>query len=302
MTETETVEGTTGGSDDDSVSVEGMTDLEIQTLLEDSPVSAPPVTDPDPKQDDKQKTEAAPPAEKPKDDPKFVDPAALPKVPTPEEYEDLKKQLASQREFLARRSNELGTLRKEKKSLIAQLRAKATEIEDEDPRRAAALDRAAEDQERITQQLEQEEAETVRIQQNLEVVPRYVKPDEWDVEAMCFEMKEDGVAPNIIETFRANPYASAAGTELIHLGKRAFYGKHLRQLVPITKGLYDRVKELEAQLSTKGADTLRGVKRAMKSPPQLTAASSATEAPNRQPSVDPSTMSDAELEALINRT
>lgn len=235
------------------------------------------------------------------DKPAFVDPNALPAQPTQEEFEKLKQRLQAQANFLDRRSQEIGELRKQNRELVARLQREAEEIQDDNPRLAVRYDRAIEDAQRREQQLASEQAQAQRERESLELVPKYVPQEEFDVEAMRLELKEDNLPEDFISDFVKNPHAACFPETLIHLAKRAHYGKHLRAIVPIVQALKAENDQLKAQIKTKGEKVVRGIQQAAKAKPVLTAHDSAADQNGRAPSVDFSAMSDAELKAFLEQ-
>lgn len=246
---------------------------------------------------------ATPPSGDTPPDPKFVKPEELPKQPTPEEYEQIKNRLEEQRKFLDRRSQEIGELRKQKSDLIAQLQAKAAELEYDNPREAARYDRAIEEARQSEQRLATQQLEAQRLHEAVTIVPKYVKPEEFSIEDMILELKEDGVTnADFIERFKENPYKTQYPETLIHLAKRAHYGKHLRTLVPLMRNMHEENQRLKEQIKNKGEQVMRGIKKAVNSAPPITTNGSATANSNKaKASEDPSLLSDAELEAYLKQ-
>jgi len=311
MSDNQTVEtGTTGEQEDsDDGSSESIAELSDEELLaalgEATPESDTATGNPPPEQG---KTDLAPPASPaaPATDPPFVKAEELPAKPTDEEYEQIKLRLENQRKFLERRSQEVGELRKQNKNLIAQLQAKATELELDNPREAARYDRAIEEATDRDRHLAEQQSEAVRLHEAVTIVPKYVTPEEFNIEDMVLELKEDGVInPEFIERFKQNPYKTQYPETLIHLAKRAHYGKHLRTLIPLTKALYEENQKLKGKVKTKGEDVMRGIQKAVKSAPALTTNGSAADTASSNGSMsavdDPSLLSDAELEAFLKR-
>jgi hypothetical protein len=223
-----------------------------------------------------------------------------PPAPSVEELEAVKARLAQAEKYAKQRGTEIGELRKALRESIAEKDAQARDLEMDNPREAARLDRVI-DAEKVKEfRLQQEEERLARVHDAYQTVPRYVKPEEMDVEAIRAELLQDGLQPEWVTQFMPNMFEQALPETIIHLAKRAYYGKIIRALVPELQKRDARIAELESKSRGKGENILSGIKKAASSPPPLTTASSASQAPGRSPSVDPSKMSDAELEEYLS--
>jgi hypothetical protein len=217
------------------------------------------------------------------------------------EHAALQAKLKQVQLYADRRSTEIGELRKQNKELLAQLQQSAEETELSNPREAAKIDRAIEAVQAKDSQLAEEEATLHRTKQAMEIVPNYVKPEEMDLAAIKQELLDDGLEVPLVDKFISNIYESAYPETIIHLAKRAHYAKALRQIVPIAKQLYEDNQKLTEQLKKRGGDVLKGVQKELNKVAPITTATSASNSLDRSAVVDPSSMSDAEIEEYLKK-
>ena len=214
----------------------------------------------------------------------------------------LEAQLAQTQKYVKQRGNEIGELRKQARDLILEKEALARELENDNPREAARLDRVIEVEKVKEYKLQQEEERLSRVEQAYDIVPRYINADEMDVGAIRQELLDDNLPQDWIDnTFIPNMFELAPPETIVHLAKRAIYGKAIKYLVPALQERDARIAQLEAQVRGKGENLLNGLKRAASTPPPLTTSSSVSDNSNRSPSIDPSKMSDAELDEFLKR-
>lgn len=288
-------EGTSDLSDDGLVEVSEATDADLEAFLQADQEGVAEESQDHPQE----ASEPAPVMEK-QEQPKAEEPPQeAPQAPSVEELEAVKARLAQAEKYAKQRGTEIGELRKALRESIAEKDAQARDLEMDNPREAARLDRVI-DAEKVKEfRLQQEEERLARVHDAYQTVPRYVKPEEMDVEAIRAELLQDGLQPEWVTQFMPNMFEQALPETIIHLAKRAYYGKIIRALVPELQKRDARIAELESKSRGKGENILSGIKKAASSPPPLTTASSASQAPGRSPSVDPSKMSDAELDEYL---
>lgn len=298
MSESVTVDaGPTEGGDDNQVSVEEATHDEIKSALAEAMASEESETDPQPEQ--------AEPVEKQKrTEPAKLDPPKEEKQAEPArdfaaENAKLRAQLKQSEDFSKRRSTELGEARKEIKQLLADRIARAKDVEVDNPREAARLDREVEQLRQKDQALESEEDQVAQMREAMEILPRFLKPEEMDIAAIKQELLEDGLPADYVEQFAQNPIMRTRPDTLIHLTKRALYGKALRQIIPQLQAVTQERDELKAKLGKAGENVVNGIKGALKKPAPVTASSSAADSSDREPDLDPTKMSDAEIKAYL---
>lgn len=287
-------EGTSELNDDGLVEITEATDADLEAYLqadqeneaEESPAHPEEVSEPAPAMEKQE------PAKE-----ELV--ADAPRPPTAEELEAVTARLAQAEKYAKQRGTEIGELRKALRESIAEKDALARELELDNPREAARLDRLIDAEKAKEFNLQKEEERINRVQDAYETVPRYVKPEEMDVEAIKTELLQDGLPPEWVGQFVPNMFEQALPETIIHLAKRAYYGKIIRVLVPELQKRDALIAELQSKSRGKGENILNGIKKAMSSPPPLTTASSASQIPGRSPSIDPTAMSDAELDEYL---
>lgn len=217
---------------------------------------------------------------------------------TSEEHTKVLQQLEQARLWSARRSNEIGELRKQNKQLIERLNSNLREVMDEDPVAGAKQLRHIENAEQQIAALDHEEAETRRIVESQNLFFNYVKPDEVSVDDMCESLRRDGINEQFIAQFRSNPWLLAHGETMVHLGKRAFAEKLVMQAA-------SRIEAMEAEiaeLKKRPQQVLEGVNRALKQKPQVTASGGKPAGKSSLNPRDLSSLSDAELDEILQNS
>lgn len=209
-------------------------------------------------------------------------------------------EIAKQEKFIKRRSTEIGELRKQNRELQARLEAQAKEVEIDNPREAARIDRQLEEAKRLESRLQDEQGHLDRVQEAMQVIPRYVKPEHFDVQAMKDELKEVGMPEEFIKEF--DPYTSAHPETVVFLARSAFLGKAFKQILPAAQAVFEENKRLKEQLKGKGQQVLDGVQKALRKPQPMSASTTVASVPDRNPDIDPTSMSDAELQAYLAKS
>lgn len=215
-----------------------------------------------------------------------------------EEHQRILRQLEQAKLWAARRSNEIGELRKQIRARNEQLQSNLRDVMDEDPVAGARQLRQIERNEEHIAQLEQEETASQRVIESQQLFFNYVNPEDVDVEDMCESLKRDGIDPRFIEQFKSNPFNSAHGETLVHLAKRAFAEKLVIKAV-------EHIKKLQAQLDAakkKPSQVLEGVNKALKQKPTVTASGGKSAAKESIRNSDLRSMSDAELEEILRNS
>jgi hypothetical protein len=288
-------EGTSDLNDDGLVEVSEATDADLEAFLQADQEGVA-----EESQDHPQEASEPTPVLEKQEQPKAEEPPQeAPKAPSVEELEAVKARLAQAEKYAKQRGTEIGELRKALRESIAAMDAQARDLEMDNPREAARLDREIDADKAKEFKLQQEEERLARVHDAYQTVPRYVKPEEMDVEAIRAELLQDGLQPEWVGQFIPNMFEQALPETLIHLAKRAYYGKIIRALVPELQKRDARIAELESKSRGKGENILSGIKKAASSPPPLTTASSATQISGRAPSVPLDQMTDAELDSYL---
>ena len=221
--------------------------------------------------------------------------------PTKEEWEKMMKRLKDQEQYIHRRSQEIGELRKEKRELVAKLRGDLDELDD-----AKEIfdhkDQISKAEQEIAQ-LDAEEQQQAYNHYAQTLIAKHLSPDEMDVSVMASVLADDGLPEEVVASFKANPLATVAHPEtLVQIGKRAGDRKLLAQAANVLKEKNALIEKLQKQVKEKKPDdVLTSVEKAFKQQPQVNGRSSgaAIKSKSRTAVADPSKMSDAELEAAL---
>jgi len=286
-------EDTQAGTSPEYVDLHEASDDDIANFLENvgkeelAPEEAQSPSDPAPQQVNK----VEPPQEAPKVDP--VEPVSK------ADFEAFKKQFQGQELLIKRRTSELGELRRQFQQFVEQTQKTLDEKFYESPTQALADARKIEMAQAKIKELDAEEQSLTNAHQAQVLLAHHVGADGLDVEAISESLASDGLPSDFIDHFRRNPYQSTLPETLIQLAKRANAEKKVRQmeealnqLVPYTQKLLEERKQLPQHV-------LKNVHSALRQSPQVTASAGGTGQVQGGASVDPSSMTDAEIQEFL---
>jgi ribosomal protein L9 len=135
----------------------------------------------------------------------------------PAYVEKLKARLEQQERYIKHRSNEIGDLRKQLRDARGQVEKRLREDEHElSAVDAAKLTQELRETDRELERLEVEEVANDAVLKSQGIVKQHIRPEEWDMQAMALSLQSDGVAPEHIQGFVANPF-NTDGLTLVHL-------------------------------------------------------------------------------------
>lgn len=217
------------------------------------------------------------------------------------------KQLDGQELLLQRRASEINTLKQELKKFIKE----ADDVDEDSlsPRQAAKLEAQVEKAKGDLEAAEAEEQYIGRVVTSQEAVKKFVKPQEWDTDAMLTALERDAAAagtklsPAFKESFKQNPYPHGTADGLVHLAKRTFAEKIALQAIMAVKAMkaeLDKVKK-----STKPESVINGVSRALRKSPPLNGSTGGTTKSLKKPSIqagDIPNLGDEDLEKFLSET
>ena len=216
-----------------------------------------------------------------------------------EDYEALRKRVEGQELLLKRRTSDLAEVKKQLREFIQQNTQNLDEQWLESPTQAYAKARQVEMAQQKLQEAEAEEEALTNAHQAQVLLQHHVGQDNLDMEAIAQSLAEDGMPQEFVQTFVRNPYQAALPETLIQLAKRASAEKKVRameqalqQLVPYTKQLLEERKALPQNV-------LKNVSSALRQSPQVTGSAGGTGQIGGNRAVDPSLMSDSELDELL---
>lgn len=233
-----------------------------------------------------------------KEEPKAEKPEATPQQ-LQEDLEKANERIANLTKELGRRSSEIGTLRAALREQAQVKEQEARELEIDQPVAAMKAMLEVERLKEQDKQLASEEEEVTRRAAFYERVPNVLRPEEFDIEAIRTELRLDGVPEDRIENFisridRQNPDL------VIMASKRAYYAKALTKLVPKIKELMDENQRLKSSSKTQGEQLAQKISQQLKKPLAVPV-SRAPVAKARVDDVTLDSLSDAELDELINK-
>lgn len=299
--------GTTEPVEQDAVRVEDAEDADLDAFLAegDKTETTTQPTKPAEKPADK-KLEKPTSEKKPDTGPEFIKAAELPKdPPSREDYDRLVKTVEQQELFLKRRSTEIGGLRTELRETKSKLAALVTEEKwGEDPRTAHRAQSQIDEIDKNLAALDQEEQQVQHEVVSKKIVAKHVKPEELDDDAVVEMLTEDGMNPDFLKEFKANPHSAVSPETLVHLYKRAHVEKVLKKLVPGLKRLLAENIELKKNGANKasGEKVLDRVQKELKRPAHMTASQGTTTSTTDDASAaDVTQIDDAALDELLQR-
>lgn len=215
----------------------------------------------------------------------------------------LETERRQQEEFIQRRNTELGSARSQLEQYKTQLQAKLEEADS--PQETHKILR---DIDKVDEKLEevQGQADLIQhVQTTHKTVSEAVSLENVKVQDVAEVLQADGIEPETVDRFLANPYLHADAGTLVQLFKRAEergkfkeMSKALAELVPITRRLLDERKDLKK----KPEEFMRKVEKTLKAGPSLNG-NAGNGTPRRTVSeIDVTTLSDAELDDIYNET
>lgn len=208
-------------------------------------------------------------------------------------------QIAQQELYIKQRSSEIGELRKELKQAIAVREQGLDEKFQESPREALQQEREIGEIKEQLNSLDSEEAALNHLHTAQKVVSKFIKPEEADMPAMIQCLEEDGIDPQIIRKFEANPYLAAQPETIIQLHKRAHVTKLLKKLVDYTQQVVKERDAAVAKAKTGPGEMLSKVKENLKKSPDITGTAGRSGKPKAPSPQDMESWSDAELDEFL---
>lgn len=160
------------------------------------------------------------------------------------EYEKLNKRISDEQQFIQRQANEIGELRK---TLRQQIEAKLKEIED--PNQLIADPAGFLEAREQIKDAEMQDRNLQRMEQSLHskiIINQFIPDFEKRIDDITEVIKTDGLGQDIINNFRANPYADTPAV-LFNLSKRAELLKESNALKAKVATLEEQLKKLQAE-------------------------------------------------------
>lgn len=273
--------------------VSELTDEDLEKLIQGTPLEG---EEEDSNQPESQQEEAV------KTEGEGVEPEQQVQAESVEELQQRIRQqeerLEHQRLMIERRSTELGHLRGENRKLMSQLQEKQRDLEDDNPVEAMRVERKLEQLEKDDEALQVEQERLAAEANFMRIVPRIVKPDEYDERAIRATLADDGLSDKDINDMLATLPQQDPGM-VVNLIKRAHREKALKNLVPYTKSVIKENEELRKKLGEQGNDIARSISKELNKPKTISAAKPAT-----RKAISESTVysaSDDELDEIIKR-
>lgn len=215
-----------------------------------------------------------------------------------ERLEKLQRQLDGLELVTKRRTSELGEVKKRLEGFISQANAGLEEKLATNPVEGTKdILRIREAEEHLSR-VQAAEQELVQARQNQEAVLRNVDLEETPIDAIAQVFLNDGISPEVVQQFKANPWLVPA-TTTIQAAKRAKAEGYLRVLVPEFKKLQAELKKLKGG----SQEALRKIESVAKEIPGVTAASGGVAAMSADDldSTPIHMMTDAQLEAYLRK-
>jgi hypothetical protein len=211
------------------------------------------------------------------------------------EFEAQQKRLEGLELVVKRRTSQLADVKKSLSELIAAKREGLEERLAADP--VQGHEDLAEIREATAaiKQIDEQTADLNASHQNQVVVLQHVDFSETPIDAIAQCFMDDGIAPEIVQQFKQNPFRGFPATTVIQAAKRAKAEKYVGLLVTALKA--ERAKT--AKLSGKSSDVMKRIDEAARRLPDVTAHSGGAAAEEEIPDdLAVEQMSDKQLEAL----
>lgn len=209
------------------------------------------------------------------------------------EREKLLERLRHKEQFIQRRSQEIGTLRKNLKDATEQLKSGLEAKYLDNPVQATEDVLKIKENESKERDLAIGQAELVKRHHAESLVAAFLPAAAFDVDAMVEALKEDGIDPEYLGRFRADPYQAATPDSLIHLAKRAQAQKTLAQVTNYARHLYEE----NERLKNKTGEVMRKVDKAARTPMAITSAAPASS--EVDPNIPVHLLSDEQLDSFL---
>lgn len=230
-------------------------------------------------------------------------PQQTPEAPvSKQELDAVRKQLEGLELLNKRRTSELAELKQQQKQLRSFIEAKSQGLDEkflESPTQAYAQMRQVEMAQQKLMQAEAEEQALTNATQAQALLAHHVGQEGVDFEGIAEVFRMDGMPQEFIQAFMANPYQAALPETLIQVAKRAQMVKELRSMEEALQKLVPFAEQLIAERRQLPDNVLKNVSSALRQGPQVTGSAGGTGQIGSTRSVDPSMMSDKELEEFL---
>jgi hypothetical protein len=215
------------------------------------------------------------------------------------EMEAMRKQLEGLELLNKRRTSEFAEFKKQLRSYIENNSKGLDEKFLESPSEGYAQMRRLEEAQQKLMQVEAEEQAVTNATQAQMLLAHHVGTDGLDFEAIAETLQADNMPQDFVQAFMANPYQAALPETLIQLAKRSQDRKKLRMLEQALSEIVPFAEQLIAERKKLPNDVLKNVSSALRQGPQVTGSAGGTGQIGSNRSVEPSMMSDKELEEFL---
>jgi hypothetical protein len=208
----------------------------------------------------------------------------------------LREALRKQTQFAQMRSTEIGELRKQLRQINMELKGGISEKIIEDPESAIDAKLQIKANEEKLRELDNEESSVRARHDAMHIVTTHLPPEQFDIDGMAGALVRDGFTPDDVRPFIVDPFGFADAPTLIHLAKRVNAEKALVEVANYAKKLEVEITKLR----NKPDSILQNIQNATSSK-QMTAASGGGSSMASNVNLNPSVMSDLELDSYIKQ-
>ena len=216
-----------------------------------------------------------------------------------QDLDAVRKQLDGLELLNKRRTSEFAELKKNLRAFIENKSQGLDEKFLESPTQAYAQMRQVEMAQQKLMQAEAEEEALTNASQAQALLAHHVGQDGVDFGAVAEVFREDGLPPEFIQNFMSDPYRAALPETLVQLAKRASAHKKIKSMEEALHRLVPFTEQLLAERRQLPDHVLRNVSSALRQGPQVNGSAGGTGQVGSTRSVDPSMMSDKELEEFL---
>lgn len=216
----------------------------------------------------------------------------------------LQKRVKDSQSRIHTRDAEVGQLRKQ----LTEARTKLeTALKEGDFAHAGEAAQAAsdlKDVDKALHEIDSEEEERSYTQKNYDYVSQHVDLNQVPTEDVIRTLKAVGASDEYIETFLQNPFKQASGDGLVWFFRNVQAEKALREILPMTKQLYEMLQSQEKNSDEKGKRVLEKIADVSKHAQRMGGGSGNSKSAGKSFAFnqrEAARLSDSDLEAAIAR-
>lgn len=159
---------------------------------------------------------------------------------------------------------------------LNHLEAKAKEIEADDPREAAKIDRDIEEVQRALGEIDSDIEKLNRYENNIKIVPKYIPEGHLYTDEMIEALVEDGFDQKVATDYVTNMFANESPTAIVNLAKVGMYRRAFKNMLAEKQANKVQTKPKVIRKASTPDAVAEVINRARSIPKPLTAAPSSS--------------------------